>query len=144
MELIITRHQNPASTIGELAVDGSPFTCVTLEDVDRGLTQSMSLQTIAAIKVQNKTAIPAGRYQVIINYSERFQRVMPLLVDVPGFAGVRIHWGNTDADTDGCILLGTAQVNNDFIGNSREAFASFWAILKSAIDNDEKVFINIK
>jgi hypothetical protein len=145
MEIILTRTQrNPISTIGKLAIAGSSFTCLTLEDKDRGLLKSMTPEQITAIKVQNQTAIPAGRYQVIIDFSEHFQKVMPHVLDVPGYGGIRIHSGNTDADTDGCILLGTSQLNADFIANSREAFAAFYSLLKQAIDNNETVFITIQ
>ena len=145
MEIILTRtEKNAASTIGKLAIVGHSFTCLALEDVDRGLTKAMTLDQIQAAKVQNKTAIPTGRYQVIIDFSTRFQKAMPLLLNVPGFAGIRIHSGNTDADTDGCILLGTARVNTDFIANSREAFAAFYPLLQQAINNHETVFITIQ
>jgi len=144
MEIIVTTPQkNPVSTIGKLTVAGSPFNCLTLEGKDRGLTKSMTLQMISDIKVQNHTAIPAGRYEVIINYSNRFKRDMPLLLDVPGYAGVRIHPGNTDADTDGCILLGKIQLNADFIEESREAFAEFFPLLQQAIAQKERAFITI-
>lgn len=145
MEIVLTRTQkNAASTIGRLAIVGLPFTCLTLEDVDRGLTKSMTLDQIQAIKVQNQTAIPAGRYQVTIDFSNRFQKAMPLLLNVPGYAGIRIHSGNTDADTDGCILLGTTQVNADFIGNSVLAFTQFFPLLQQALDRNETVFITIQ
>jgi hypothetical protein len=145
MEIVVTRTQkNPVSTIGTFAIVGSPFNCLTLEGKDRGLTKSMTLQMISDIKVPNHTAIPAGRYQVIINFSNRFQRPMPLLLDVPGYGGVRIHSGTTDADTDGCLLLGTTQVNADFIANSREAFTAFFPLLQQAINKDEEVFITIQ
>lgn len=145
MEIVLTRNQkNAASTIGRLAIVGLPFTCLTLEDVDRGLTKSMTLDQIQAIKVQNQTAIPAGRYQVTIDFSNRFQKAMPLLLNVPGYAGIRIHSGNTDADTDGCILLGTTQVNADFIGNSVLAFTQFFPLLQQALDRNETVFITIQ
>lgn len=145
MEIVLTRNErNPASTIGKLAIAGLAFSCLTLEDVDRGLIKTMSPAEIAAIKVQNRTAIPTGRYQVITDFSNHFQRVMPLVVDVPGFAGIRIHSGNTDADTDGCILLGKSRVNADFIGESREAYAEFYPLLGQAIGNREIVYITIR
>lgn len=144
MEILVKRNPtNGKSTIGKLSIVGSSFHCLTLEDADRGLKKTDSLEYIHTIKQQNITAIPTGRYQVIIDMSVRFKKLMPLLVGVPGFAGIRIHSGNTAADTDGCLLLGTEVVSDDFIGNSREALAGFYPLLKSAIDKGEKVYITI-
>jgi hypothetical protein len=109
------------STTGELLIDDK-FFCYTLEDVVRP----------DGVKVQNKTAIPAGTYSVIIDVSVRFQRLMPHILNVPGFDGIRIHNGNTDADTDGCILLGFSQ-NVDFVGRSKEAFSQFFTVLQVAL-----------
>lgn len=82
-------------------------------------------------KIAGQTAIPAGTYKVIIDMSNRFKRLLPLLIDVPNFTGVRIHPGNTDKDTDGCILVGTSQ-SPDFVGNSRVAFEALFTKMRSA------------
>lgn len=109
MLLELTRGKSSAkSTIGMLKVDGF-FECYTLEDVVR------------PEKIKGETAIPAGTYKVILNESVRFKRLLPLVLSVPGYEGVRIHPGNTDADTEGCILVGTTCLT-DFVGNSRLAF----------------------
>lgn len=92
-------------TVGRLYVDGKYF-CDTLEDVDRGLTQTMPLTEIKRIKVMRRTAIPAGTYNMIVNLSPAKQRLLPRLLNVPGFDGILIHRGNTDADSSGCILVG--------------------------------------
>ena len=92
-------------TIGKMYVNGKWF-ADTLEDCDRGLTQSMPLSEIRRIKMMHETAIPTGTYRVIVNMSPRFRRLLPRLLDVPGFEGVLIHRGNTDKDTSGCILVG--------------------------------------
>ena len=113
MKLTVKRKIKSAnSTIGELYIDNI-FQCYTLEDVER------------KEKIVGKTAIPAGSYDVIINESNRFKRKLPLLMNVPNYAGVRIHPGNTAADTEGCILVGTTKAP-DFVGNSREAFTSLF------------------
>ncbi len=83
-------------------------------------------------KVLGKTAIPIGTYKLIIDASTRFKQDMPHILDVPNFTGVRIHSGNTSADTDGCILLGTTWAGKDFIGNSKIAYKKFFDKLKKA------------
>ena len=119
-------------TISRLYVDDVYF-CFVLEDVVRN----------AGVKVAGQTAIPAGIYKVIIDDSTRFKRPMPHILDVPGFEGIRIHSGNTDADTEGCLLLGTTWAGTDFIGNSRTAFEGFFPKLQEALKNGE-VTIEIK
>ena len=105
-------------TVGKMYVDGI-YECYTLEDAVRNGT-----------KVIGKTAIPIGTYKVIIDASTRFKQDMPHILDVPDFTGVRIHAGNTSADTDGCILLGSTWAGKDFIGNSKLAFDVFFNKLK--------------
>lgn len=106
MELLVKRLWKKATyTIGRLYVDGK-YMCNTLEDKDRGLTQSMPLERIKAIKVAGETAIPTGTYKVIIQWSPHFKRLLPHLQSVPGFEAILIHAGNTNKDTRGCILLG--------------------------------------
>lgn len=116
------------STIGELSIDGI-FVCYTLED------------KVRLTKVQNVTAIPYGKYEVIINFSNRFQQYMPLLLKVPGYEGVRIHSGNKSTDTEGCILVGSSKSLN-FIGNSRATYKTLFAKMKK-VEKKEKIFINI-
>lgn len=99
------KYRKAGYTIGLLYVNGA-YVCNTLEDTDRGLTDKMSSQEIAAIKVKGKTAIPTGRYKILMTYSPRFKKDMPLLCAVKGFEGIRIHSGNTASDTEGCILCG--------------------------------------
>jgi len=105
-------------TTGKLYVNGI-YECFTLEDAVRNGT-----------KVIGKTAIPIGTYKLIIDASTRFKQDMPHILDVPDFTGVRIHAGNTSADTDGCILLGSTWAGKDFIGNSKIAYKKFFDKLK--------------
>jgi len=143
MDIVVRRNiKTSKSTISPFTIIGNPFSCFSLEDVDRGLSSKMPLQQIKMAKVFGKTAIPSGRYQVIINESTRFGREMPLLLNVPGFSGVRIHPGNTSADTEGCLLIGKEHAT-DIVTNSRLAFAEFYIILKQAIDKGEAVYITI-
>ena len=110
MKLRLKREDySDARTIGRLSIDGEDF-CWTLEDRVR-----------TGPKVHGQTAIPAGTYAVRLTMSPRFGRILPLLIDVPGFDGVRIHPGNTAADTEGCLLVGTGRTE-DTITGSRDAF----------------------
>lgn len=142
MEILVNRRKKTKlSTISDLTIDGV-FFCFGLEDVDRGLKQSDDIDVIKTKKVFAQTAIPAGRYEIIINFSNRFQQYMPLLLNVPGFEGVRIHPGNKAANTEGCLLLGQTE-GTDFIGNSRLAYRSFLPKLR-AVEKKEKIFITFK
>lgn len=94
----------PTETLGSLYIDGK-FFCFTLEDKDRGLRSSHALTDILNRKVKGQTAIPTGKYKVSVTMSNRFKRPMPLIHDVPGFEGVRLHGGNTHHNTEGCPLV---------------------------------------
>jgi len=78
----------------------------TIEDKDRGLNQSMPLEEIKKIKVHSQTCIPYGCYEVKMTFSPKYMKVLPQLMNVPGFEGIRIHSGNTIFDTEGCIIPG--------------------------------------
>ena len=138
------------STIGKLYIDGEYF-CETLEDKDRKLERYLEpyvekddLATLSSVKVYGKTCIPRGRYRLDISMSNRFNKLLPILSrNKPfGFEGIRIHAGNTAADTDGCILLGRTR-RRDFIENSRDAFNELMNRLEEAIESNEKIEIEI-
>jgi hypothetical protein len=114
--------------IGELYVNNQ-FECYTLEDIER------------PVKIAGVTAIPRGIYEVVITFSERFQKPLPLLLKVPDFDGVRIHPGNTSADTEGCILVGKTKGQN-VIEQSKDAFNALFSKLEAASKN-EKIFFEI-
>lgn len=121
LNLVVTRKIfDDVSTLGELTINGV-FECYTLEDTVRAL----------GVKVDGKTAIPLGTYQVVLDMSTRFGRIMPHVLDVPGFDGIRIHIGNTDADTEGCLLVGRTE-GSDFIGHSKEEFEALFTKLQAA------------
>lgn len=103
---IIRRWKKPAYTISEVWVDGEKQPYNVLEDTDRGLYQGMSVADVAKVKVYGQTAIPRGTYNCIYTWSTRFKRMLPLLENVTGFTGIRIHSGNTAKDTEGCLLVG--------------------------------------
>lgn len=142
MNIILNRIAKKAKyTIGKLYINDQYF-CDTLEDTDRGLTQSMTEQQIKSKKVYGETAIPTGTYKVIISYSNKFKKQMPLLLNVPGFAGIRIHSGNTEKDSLGCILVG----KNKAVGKvleSRDTYSKLFSILQEA-NKKETIKITIK
>lgn len=119
MQITVKRlHKTNTSTIGELLIDGI-FQCYTLEDTER------------PVKIKNETAIPKGTYKVIINQSNRFKRLLPLLLNVPNYEGIRIHSGNTNYDTEGCILVGQTRGDN-YVGQSRKAFDKLFKKMQAA------------
>lgn len=135
------RWKKKSYTIGNLYIDNVLFSNV-LEDPVRGLRQDMTLEEIKKLKVYGETAIPSGRYEVRITMSSRFGRLLPLLLNVPGYEGIRIHPGNTARDTHGCILPG----KNDRVGqvsNTRATMAVLQKRIEEAIAQGKKVFIQI-
>ena len=119
MKIQIKRlHKTENSTIGEMTIDGK-FECYTLEDKERD------------VKIKSETAIPKGTYKIIINQSNRFKKLMPLLLNVPNFEGVRIHAGNSNHDTEGCILVGQSR-SVDYITKSRKAYEILFTKMKLA------------
>lgn len=139
MNLLLQRSKSAnGHTQGDLLIDGV-HECFTCEDVIREVPGS----PVDQWKVHGQTAIPQGRYKVIITMSNRFQRELPLLCAVPGFGGIRIHAGNTAADTEGCILPGSI-VTATGVGQSRIAFDALFAKLQAALQGDGEVWIDIR
>ena len=130
-------------TISRLYVNGELFGCNTLEDTDRGLRQDMQLEEIKKKKVYGQTAIPRGSYECVYTYSNRFKKMLPLLKDVPGFDGIRIHSGNSAKDTLGCILVGL-NLKKGMVLNSIEWTNKLVSKMKEAWNRKERVIIVIK
>jgi hypothetical protein len=126
MKLILDRkYKKETYTIGNLYIDYNnnfdpEFFCNTIEDKVRPKGE----------KIYGKTAIPAGTYPIVITYSPKFKRELPLIFNVPGFSGVRIHPGNDENDTEGCILVGENKVKGKVI-NSQVTFLKLFSILKT-------------
>lgn len=134
MELTLNRiFLGTVATIGELWVNDLHL-CDTLEDRVRPEGE----------KVYGKTAIPEGTYEVKLTHSPRFKKILPEILNVPNFSGIRIHTGNSSKDTEGCILVGTWDgEKEDWVGNSRIAFDELMALLEEATNNKEKVTITV-
>lgn len=130
------------STISQAVIDGKSI-CYFLEDKDRGLTSDMSLDQIKELKVYGETAIPYGVYEIQITYSQKFKKELPVLLNVPGYEGIRIHTGNKSEHSHGCLLPGNV-VSLDYVGESTIAFNKLLGIIKEALNAGKKVFINIQ
>ena len=130
--MILSLIRHTANTVGDRNIIGDLFIngvffCHTLEDEIRADGK----------KVKHETAIPAGKYQVLLTLSNRFKRVMPILVGVPMFEGIRMHGGNNSKHTSGCPLVA---FNTDY--------KTIWTTAEKELTNKlklekEKVFIHI-
>lgn len=153
MELIVDRKWKRQSyTISNLTIDGKWF-CNVLEDADRGLDDSMPLAKIKELKEPSITAIPKGTYEITLDvisprfctktfYKQVCDGKLPRLLNVKGFEGILIHAGNTDKDTDGCLLVGQNKVKGQVI-NSQATFKELYKLLKDKHDKGEKITIKI-
>ncbi|WP_395055177.1 DUF5675 family protein [Polaromonas sp.] len=140
MKLNIQRQPSEGgATIGKLAIDGQ-FCCYTLEDQIREIEG----QPVSEWKIKGATAIPAGEYRVTLENSPRFGVDTLTIHDVPGFVAIRMHGGNTAADTEGCPLLGMAATSHSLVGGtSQPAVKLVKGQVKAAIDRGELVTIEI-
>lgn len=129
---LVLRRSPPQTTCtpGSLYLNGD-WQCYTLEDLPR------------PVKIAGETSIPAGNYRVSLTMSPRFKRVLPLIEGVPGFTGVRIHPGNTDRDTAGCILVGQG-FKHEALSSSRVAFDQLFARLSQAAARKEPITLLIE
>ena len=134
MELKLNRiFLGSSATIGELLVNDKHL-CDTLEDRVRPEGE----------KVYGKTAIPEGTYEVKLTHSPRFKKILPEILNVPNFSGIRIHSLNKAEESEGCIGVGEWNgKDTNWISNSRKAFNKLFAILQEASDRGEKITITI-
>lgn len=143
MELNVKRiARKDGYTIGRLFINNEYF-CDTLEDTDRGLISTMQVNEILAKKVKAQTAIPTGKYDVILTFSPRFKRVLPLLLNVPGYQYIRVHNGNRPDSTEGCLLVGENKIKGQVI-NSRATLEKLMSVLLDCEKRKEKVTILIE
>lgn len=134
---LVRKSGNTKFTEGRLYVDGI-FECFTVEDADRKLESG-------GTKVQNLTAIPRGKYKVVLSMSNRFKKILPEVLKVPGFSGVRIHSGNSSKDTEGCIIVGALNdsMDDDWVGASKIAMTRLMPKIQKAVKAGEEVWLEI-
>ena len=127
---LIRKYKCPSYTIGHLYINNKYF-CDTLEDKVRQLD---SIED----KIKHKTAIPEGKYKVVVTMSPRFKRLLPLLLNVPFFEGIRIHRGNDENDTSGCIIVGENKIKGKVINSTY-----YEKKLVELLKNEENIEIEI-
>ena len=154
MKLFVDRRwKKETYSIGRLYINGELF-CNTLEDRDRGLTQQDTIDHIHCVKVPSETAIPTGTYTVAMDivspkysanswYMSVCGGKVPRLLNVPGFAGILIHVGNTAVDTAGCILVGL-NTEKGKVTSSKDTFKKLYKRMKAAHDAGEQITITIQ
>lgn len=153
MELTIERkYFKHTYCIGRLSVEGIEL-CDTLEDKDRDLTREMGSAKVYLKKVYGSTAIPTGRYEVRLTYSPKYaarpwaakyKGFIPEIMDVPGFSNVRLHVGNSSADTSGCPLVGENRVVGRLVNSTQAFYDLMDYYLMPAHQAGQKIYLTIK
>lgn len=139
--------------MSNLYIDGKWF-CNCLEDTDRGLDNSMSEDMIRTLKKPSITAIPIGTYEITLDViSPKYSKVqfykdvcngkVPRLKNVKGFDGILIHAGNTEHNTNGCLLCGLNKIKGQVV-NSKETFKQLYKLLQDGKSRGEKIIIKIE
>lgn len=149
MDLLLRRiARKNLYTIGRLYIDGEYF-CDTIEDKDRGLSNTMSETEILKIKVPSETAIPSGTYRITMDVvSPRFKNrswarpyggKIPRLLEVPGFDGVLVHPGTDQNSTSGCIIVG----KNKVVGKVTDSQLTFKSLMEK-LSKQKDITITIR
>jgi hypothetical protein len=143
MEILLVRENfTDDYTEGKLFVNGV-YVCDTIEDKDRGLDSSMSEDDILSKKVYGKTCIPYGRYKVVIDYSNKYGKMLIHILNVKGFEGIRIHSLNSAEDSLGCIGPGKRTAPG-WVSESRKHYAIIHEMVESALNRGDEVHITIE
>lgn len=141
MELLLERKYLKSNyTIGRLYINNK-FFCNTLEDCVRDINKN-GIFDCGEFKIKGHTAIPYGEYEIKVTYSPKFKRELPLLLNVPHFEGIRIHRGNTQDDSSGCLLVGENKKKGMVI-NSTIYEEKITKLIKNAQNKNEKITIKI-
>lgn len=137
MLIALKRHKfGDVFTLGTMHIDGL-FLGYTCEDEDRKLEE-----VGVDAKIKGKTAIPRGRYEVVLSFSNRFQKIMPEVLSVPGFSGIRVHAGNSAANTSGCPLLGAEQTETG-VRDCAAVNSTLKRRIQLALDRNECVWLEV-
>lgn len=146
---VIREILTPTETLGSLYINDK-FFCYTLEDVDRHFINNQSEEFIKAHKVKANTAIPSGEYRMVLSMSNRFKRIMPEVLNVPAFQGIRFHGGNTHKDSEGCVLVAKQRnvnkpsswqgIKNWIFGSQEKQLV---AEMQKALSKGEKIELSI-
>ena len=139
---LIRKYYQAKYTVGRLYVNNRFFSDC-LEPPSLHLTERSALGTILIAKYKGYRAIPTGRYRILITRSRRFGRWLPLLLNVKGFEGIRIHAGNKPEDTQGCILLGFNR-RKGYVLDSTRCVLTLVKMITEAIAKGEKVFVEVR
>ena len=135
MEVLLDRiYLGKTYTIGNLFINGKYF-CDTIEDTVRILNSEEN-------KIKDKTAIPKGCYELILSYSPHFKRILPEILDVPYFKNIRIHNGNDENSSSGCIIVGLNKIKGKVI-ESKPTLNKLMNVLQPAWNNKEKIYFTI-
>ena len=141
MELILQRVRLlPDRTAGQIYINGDLF-CFTVEDKVREVPN----EPVSRWKIDHETAIPQGLYKVVTCFSPKFGPDTLTLLDVSGFTNIRIHGGNSELDTDGCIIVGhkVTEVGKITPGSSRPALAELKVRVRKTLEAGEDVWIRV-
>lgn len=141
MELLLERKYLKSNyTIGNLFINGK-FYCNIIEDPVRDINKNGSFDC-GEIKIKGSTAIPFGEYEIQVTYSHKFKRKLPLLLNVKHFEGIRIHRGNTEKDSSGCLIPGENS-KRGMVLNSTKYELELTNLIENANKKGEKVTIKI-
>lgn len=147
MEILLQRIDRQSTYTGGKLYLNNIYECDTIEDTDRDLNRNGVFDGTET-KIMHETAIPNGRYQITLEYSPKFSpkvenKKIPLLHNVPNFTGILIHWGNTAADSSGCILVGKNYFSGR-VSNSKITFLTLLNKIEEAVKRNESIWITIK
>ena len=123
-------------TPGVVYANGLKF-CVSCEDADRKLEKVGT-----GAKIKGVTAIPRGKYKLVTSMSRRFGKVLPEVLEVPGFEGIRFHGGNKAENSEGCILIGQVRTSTG-IANCADTVARLIAMVQTTVASGGECWLEV-